>query len=153
LPSIGVYSPREEGRRFKETASPFRRNGIAVPAQRHHRSGETASNVPHAAAKRRSKTTPISPGRNEKAGGMKEASRTIAEATKGQPSENARIAAKRTRKNFRQSVSQCLHFAYRRAAYGPPRGRQGTGPEERDNWDKWDKRDAAPNPAHPVNPV
>ena len=25
------------------TASPFRRNGIAVPAQRHHRSGATAS--------------------------------------------------------------------------------------------------------------
>jgi len=43
LPSVGVYSPREKGRRFKETASPFRRDGIAVPAQRHHRSGATAS--------------------------------------------------------------------------------------------------------------
>ena len=30
LPPVGVYSPREGNRRFKETASPFRRNGIAV---------------------------------------------------------------------------------------------------------------------------
>ena len=42
LPPVGVYSPREGNRRFKETASPFRRNAITVPAQRHHRSGETA---------------------------------------------------------------------------------------------------------------
>ena len=47
MPPVGVYSPREEGRRFKETASPFRRDGIAVPAQRHHRSGATASPFRH----------------------------------------------------------------------------------------------------------
>jgi len=37
MPPVGVYSSRAEGRRFKETASPFRRNAIAVPAQRHRR--------------------------------------------------------------------------------------------------------------------
>ncbi len=37
MPPVGVYSPRAEGRRFKETASAFRRNRIAVPARRHHR--------------------------------------------------------------------------------------------------------------------
>jgi len=43
LPPVGVYSPREGNRRFKETASPFRRNAITVPAQRRRRSGATAS--------------------------------------------------------------------------------------------------------------
>jgi len=36
LPPVGVYS-------IGETVTPFRRNGITVPAQRHHRSGETAT--------------------------------------------------------------------------------------------------------------
>ena len=35
--------PAQRHHRSGETASPFRRDGIAVPAQRHHRSGATAT--------------------------------------------------------------------------------------------------------------
>ena len=64
----GVTVPAQRHRRSGATPSPFRRNAITVPAQRGHRSGATASTIPHAAAKRRRKTTPRAPGRNEKAG-------------------------------------------------------------------------------------
>ena len=39
----GVAVPAQRHHRSGATASPFRRNGIAVPARRHHRSGATAS--------------------------------------------------------------------------------------------------------------
>ena len=37
----GITVPAQRGGRSGATASPFRRNGITVPAQRHRRSGET----------------------------------------------------------------------------------------------------------------
>ena len=39
----GIAVPAQRHRRSGATASPFRRNGITVPARRHHRSGATAS--------------------------------------------------------------------------------------------------------------
>ena len=39
----GVGVPAQRHHRSGATASPFRRDGITVPAQRHHRSGATAS--------------------------------------------------------------------------------------------------------------
>jgi len=64
----GITVPAQRHHRSGATGSPFRRNGITVPAQRGRRSGATASTIPHAAAKRRRKTSPRAPGRNEKAG-------------------------------------------------------------------------------------
>jgi len=39
----GITVPAQRHHRSGATGSPFRRNGITVPAQRHHRSGATGS--------------------------------------------------------------------------------------------------------------
>ena len=100
----GVAVPAQRHHRSGATPSPFRRNGIAVPAQRHRRSGATASPFRRNGITVPARRRPPSRPRRQNGGARHRRTRP---ARRGNLNENVRIVAKRTREIF----SEASHHA------------------------------------------